>query len=103
MATLTTPPPEAPQKRASTSKEEQPYVEVGRKRHTGLWLLGTVVVWVVAYAILKGHDTKALGLQDTTGFHEWLNHRRDWVQIHGPDNWFFGGVLGHIGSAAGTC
>ena len=43
--------------------------------------------------------TKALGLQDTTGFHDWLNDVRDWVQLHGPDNWFFGGVLGFIGDA----
>ncbi len=41
--------------------------------------------------------TRALGLQDTTGFHDWLNGIRDWVQLHGPDNWFFGGVLGFIG------
>ncbi len=52
---------------------------------------------MVLYAVLKGNDTKALGLQDTTSFHDWLNEIRDWVQLHGPDNWFFGGVLGFIG------
>ena len=52
---------------------------------------------MVLFAVLKGNDTKALGLQDTTSFHDWLNEIRDWVQLHGPDNWFFGGVLGFIG------
>ena len=79
------------------SKEEQPYVEPGRKRHTGLLLLAVLAVWVVLFFVLRNQDTKALGLQDTTGFHEWLNKIRDWVQLHGPDNWFFGGVLGFIG------
>ena len=55
------------------------------------------MVWLVLYAVLKGNDTKLLGFQDTTGFHEWLNRVRDWVQLHGPGNWFFGGVLGGIG------
>ncbi|MCW2709808.1 MAG: putative glycine betaine transport system integral rane protein [Marmoricola sp.] len=95
MATATAPPPEAPDR--PVSKEEQPYVEVGKKRHTGVKLLAVLVVWLVLYAILKGHDTRSLGLQDTTGFHDWLNRVRDWVQLHGPDNWFFGGVLGFIG------
>src|SRR3954447_2980565 len=97
MATATAPPPEAPDR--TESKEEQPYVEQGKKRHTGLKVLGVLVAWLVLYAILKGNNTKALGLQDTTDFHGWLNDIRDWVQLHGPDNWFFGGVLGFIGDA----
>jgi glycine betaine/proline transport system permease protein len=95
MATDTAPPPRAPERAAS--KEEQPYIEVGKKRRTGPKLLAILVVWLVIYALLKNHDTRALGLQDTTGFHTWLNGIRDWVQLHGPDNWFFGGVLGFIG------
>jgi glycine betaine/proline transport system permease protein len=95
MATDTAPPPEAPERPAT--KEEQPYVEQGKKRNTGLKVLGILVVWLVLYAVLKGNDTRALGLQDTTDFHTWLNGIRDWVQLHGPDNWFFGGVLGFIG------
>ena len=95
MSTATAPQPAAPGQAAS--KEEQPYVEQGRKRHTGPVLLGLLVVWLVLFALLKGNDTRALGLQDTTGFHDWLNSVRDWVQLHGPDNWFFGGVLGFIG------
>jgi glycine betaine/proline transport system permease protein len=95
MATATAPPP-APPKRA-TSKEEQPYVELGKKRHTGYKLLGILAVWLVLYVVFKGQMTRALGLQDTTGFHDWLNGIRDWVQLHGPGNWFFGGVLGFIG------
>ena len=94
MATDTAPPPEAPE-RAGT-KEEQPYLGQVENRHTGLVLLGVMVVWLVLYAFLKGNNTLALGLQDTTEFHDWLNGIRDWVQLHGPDNWFFGGVLGFI-------
>ena len=41
--------------------------------------------------------TKALGLQDTTELHRKFNDARDWVQLEGADNWFFGGVLGGIG------
>jgi glycine betaine/proline transport system permease protein len=85
------PPPEP------SSKEEQPYVFAEKKRHTGVKLLGVLVFWVVCYVVLKGHQTRALGLQDTTRFHHWINDRRDWVQLHGPDNWFFGGVLNFIG------
>ena len=96
MATATVPPPAAP---AAESKEEQPYVERERNRRTPVKVLGVLVAWIVLYAVLKGHDTRALGLQDTTGFHTWLNGIRDWVQLHGPSNWFFGGVLGFIGDA----
>jgi glycine betaine/proline transport system permease protein len=90
MTTTTTTQPDA-------SKEEQPHVEYGKNRHTGLKLLGIVVVWVVLWLILRGEQTRALGFQDTTGFHTWLNEIRDWVQLHGPNNWFFGDVLGTIG------
>ena len=90
MATTTAPPTPAP-------KEEQPYVEVGKKRRTGLKLLGIVVIWLILWVILRGNQTRELGFQDTTGFHTWLNEIRDWVQLHGPNNWFFNGVLGTIG------
>ena len=96
MSTLTEPPPAAPPE-APSSKEEQPYIAPAAKRRTGLKVLAVLVLWVVGYAILKGKQTRALGLQDTTGFHDWINDRRDWIQLHGPDNWFFGGVLGFIG------
>jgi glycine betaine/proline transport system permease protein len=79
-------------------KEEQPYVETAKARRTGWKLLGIVVAWVVLYEAFKGRWTKQIGLQDTTSLHDWLNDKRDWVQLHGPDNWFLGGVLGNIGS-----
>jgi glycine betaine/proline transport system permease protein len=82
----------------ASSKEEQPVVEYGKNRHTSLKVLAIVVVWIVAWLILRGRQTLELGFQDTTGFHSWLNDIRDWVQLHGPDNWFFGGVLGTIGT-----
>ncbi len=98
MTTATLPPsgPPAPTERPAT-KEEQPYVELGRKRHTGWKLLGILGIWLVLYAVLQGKNTKALGLQDTTSLHKNLNEARDWVQLEGQDNWFFGGVLGSIG------
>jgi glycine betaine/proline transport system permease protein len=79
------------------SKEEQPYVDTYKKRYTGLKLLGILVVWLVLYVALKNKMTRAMGFQDTTALHRKLNDARDWVQLHGPDNWFFGGVLGTIG------
>lgn len=79
------------------SKEEMPYVAPGKPRRTGLKLLGVLVVWVVGWALLKGQQTLALGFQDTNSFHRWINDVRDWVQLEGQDNWFFGGVLGGIG------
>ena len=97
MATTTLPPggPPAP----TTSKEQQPYVELGRKRHTGWKLLGVLVFWLVCYQLWKGEWTKALGFQDTTELHDKFNEARDWVQLEGQDNWFFGGVLGWIGDS----
>jgi glycine betaine/proline transport system permease protein len=83
-------------------KEEQPYVETSKRRRTGWKLLGILVAWVVLYEVFKGQWTKELGFQDTTALHQRLNDLRDWVQLHGPDNWFFGGVLGHIGDFFNT-
>ncbi len=94
-ATATAPQASTP----SSQKEEQPYLDRAKKRWTGPKLLGILVFWVVCWALLKGHDTRSLGLQDTTGFHNWINGIRDWVQLHGPDNWFLGGVLGFIAKA----
>jgi glycine betaine/proline transport system permease protein len=93
--TLTAPPPSGGPELGI--KEEQPYVEPSKKRHTGVKLLGILVVWLVLYTAFKGQMTKAMGLQDTTELHRKLNEARDWVQLHGPDNWFIGGVLGTIG------
>jgi glycine betaine/proline transport system permease protein len=82
---------------APASKEEQPYVEVAKKRYTGYKLLGILAVWLVLYEVFKGKATKALAFQDRTSLHDKINDARDWVQLDGQDNWFFGGVLGSIG------
>jgi glycine betaine/proline transport system permease protein len=86
-------------KPAALPKEQLPYVEARKPRHTGVKVLGILVVWVVAHIALDGKMTKALALQDTTSLHRKLNDARDWVQLDGSDNWFFGGVLGSIGDA----
>jgi glycine betaine/proline transport system permease protein len=78
-------------------KEQLPYVERGKKRYTGPKLLGILAFWLIGFFALRGESTKALGLQDTTDLHQRLNDARDWVQLEGQDNWFFGGVLGAIG------
>lgn len=99
--TTTLAPPPAPSG-APASKEEQPYVDLAPKRHTGAKLAAIVVFWLVGFAVLKNHQTLALGFQDTTGFHTWLNSVRDWVQLDGQNNWFFGGVLGGVGDFFNT-
>ncbi len=96
--TLPAPGPVEPPQPVAT-KEEQPYVEQGRKRHTVLKLLGILVFWLTGWAVLHGQNTRVLGFQDTTELHRQLNAARDWVQLEGQDNWFFGGVLGAIGDA----
>ncbi len=96
-ATVETPGPASAPNRVD--KEQQPYVEVQKPRRTGIKLLALLAVWLVLYAVFKGKMTKALGLQDTNSLHQKLNDARDWVQLDGKDNWFFGGVLGAIGDA----
>jgi glycine betaine/proline transport system permease protein len=83
----------------AATKEQLPYVEPHKPRRTGIKLLGILVAWVIAYVAFKDKWTKALGLQDTTSLHRKLNDARDWIQLEGQDNWFFGGVLGAIGDA----
>jgi len=92
---VATPPP--PPSADAGSKEEQPYIEVQKNRHTGPKVLGILVVWLVLYQVFKDKMTLAIGFKDTTGLHDKLNEARDWVQLHGEDNWFFGGVLGTVG------
>ncbi|HET6651323.1 MAG TPA: ABC transporter permease subunit, partial [Nocardioides sp.] len=99
MTTSTLTPGGPPAGRQVVSKEEQPVVEYGKNRHTGIKMLAILVIWGVLYAILKGTNTKVLGFQDTTDLHRRFNEARDWVQLEGQDNWFFGGVLGGIGDA----
>ena len=100
MTTATLPPSgPPPAKEGAAPKEQQPYVELGRKRYTGLKLLGILAFWIAGWAFLNGKNTKALGLQDTTDLHKRFNEARDWVQLEGKDHWFFGGVLGAVGDA----
>ena len=96
MTTATLPKSEPPGA-APSSKEEQPYIELGKKRYTGLKLLGILAFWLIGFFAFQGKNTKALGFQDTTDLHRKINQARDWVQLDGQDNWFFGGVLGAIG------
>jgi glycine betaine/proline transport system permease protein len=95
--TTATLPSAGPPESGTAPKEEQPYVERGKKRYTGPKLLGILAFWVICFIALQGKNTKELGLQDTNELHRRLNEARDWVQLEGQDNWFFGGVLGAVG------
>ena len=91
-------PAAAPADRATSSRRSSRTSSSARSGTPGSSCSAILVVLAASAArAFKGQMTKALGLQDTTGFHDWLNEVRDWVQLHGPDNWFFGGVLGIIG------
>lgn len=93
MTTLQAP----PGKPGPRVKEEQPYVDTAVKRHTALGLAITLVVWVVGWLILKGHDTLTLSFQDLNDFHRWLNDLRDDIQLAASrGNWFFDGVIGSV-------
>jgi glycine betaine/proline transport system permease protein len=81
-----------------SSKEKQPGVAQAPKRRTALKLGVVLVVWLVGWGVFKNRDTLALGLQDLTGLHKWLNNLRDDVQAASLHNWFFHGVIGNVTS-----
>ena len=79
------------------AKEEQPYLDTAPHRRTPLWLGLVVLVWLAGWAAFHGHATLALGFQDQTGFHSWLNDLRDDIQLAASrGNWFFSGVIGTV-------
>ena len=51
MSVDTRPPPAAPPDRSTSSKEQQPYVELGKKRHTGIKVLAILAFWVLCWAL----------------------------------------------------
>lgn len=93
-ATTQTPPAPPP----PAIKEEQPYIDPVRKRHTAKKLLGVLVAWLACWGLLRGTQTLAMPNQETTPLHEWLNQVRDNFQLMAQDNWFFHGVLGGLGA-----
>ena len=85
---------------APVTKEDQPYVDPAPRRRTGLWLGVIAVAWVVAWLVFRGQGTLALGFQDQTGLHHWLNGMRDDIQLAAArGNWFFDGVVGTVSDA----
>ena len=93
---------EPPASRTASTKEAQPLVPTEAPRRTGRKLLVVLVLWLIAWAVLRGRQTLALANADTTPLHEWFNEVRDQVQLLGQDNWFFHGVLGTIASGLDT-
>ena len=85
---------------ASSTKEEQPYVDPVAKRHTALLLALVLAVWLLGWLVFKGQDTLTLGFQERTGFHRWLNDLSDDIQLAASrGNWFFDGVIGSVSDA----
>jgi glycine betaine/proline transport system permease protein len=84
------------------TREEQPHVVPTRKRRTALELGIVLLVWLVGWALWRNRDTLAIGFQDLTGFHQWLNGVRDDIQLAAPTNWFFHGVIGNVSTAANS-
>ncbi len=89
---------QAPAPPPAAIKEEQPYIDPVKKRHTGKKLLGVLVFWLGCWALLRGKMTLATPNADTNSLHEWLNSVRDNFEVMAQDNWFFHGVLGGIGT-----
>jgi len=87
---------------APPPKEEQPDTGAPRKRRTGMWLAIIAAVWLVGWALLKNQDTLAIGFQDQTGFHTWLNGVRDDIQLAAPTNWFFHDIIGNLSTFANS-
>lgn len=52
------------------------------------WLLAVLVVWIIAWYLLKGKQTLTLGGQETTGVHDWFNSRRDDIDFASEQNPF---------------
>ncbi len=56
-----------------------------------------LAVWVLGWLVFRGKATLALGFQDQTSFHGWLNGLRDDIQLAATrGNWFFDGVIGTV-------
>ena len=68
MSTTVTRRPSAPPVR-----EEQPRVEEHRPQHTFGRILAVVAVWVVGWAVLRGHQTLSLPGAQLSDFQKWLN------------------------------
>jgi len=61
----------------STSVPAAHLLELGRRPSRGVLALGTVVLWVLLYAVLRGHDTLFLSPADLTPLHRDLNDASD--------------------------
>ena len=58
----------------AATKEEQPYVDTSPRRRTGPKLLALLVVWVVLWALFRGHDTLAVPFDQLNWFGRWGNN-----------------------------
>ncbi|SRR5580765_2267867 len=90
---------QAPPPRPGAIKEEQPYIDPQKKRHTGKRLLGILVFWLVLWVALRGKQTLAVPNADTTSFQDWLTQLKVTFSNMAQTNWFFHGVLGTIADA----
>jgi glycine betaine/proline transport system permease protein len=71
---------ESPATPPSAGLEPPPVVE--KKSRWRLWTtLGVVVAWVAAYQVFGGKWTLFLNVQDTNGFHRWLNSIKNALDV----------------------
>ena len=63
---------------------------------TKWWILITLVVWLIGWAVFKGQDTLTLGGADTTAFHRWLNDIKSNLDSARETNFFLREVIGGI-------
>ncbi|MDX6324834.1 MAG: glycine betaine/proline transport system permease protein [Nocardioidaceae bacterium] len=80
--------------------EQQPLVD--EPKGTPTWLKvryavpAVLVIWLVAARLLRGKQTLAIGREDVTGFHTWLNDLNDKVTVNRDSNWVLHYVFGGI-------
>lgn len=67
----------------------------------GALVLGVLVVWLVLYLLLKGHDTLSLAAADVTSLHTRLNDLNTWVGDNRNSNPFFVYFINEIGVGVG--
>jgi glycine betaine/proline transport system permease protein len=61
-----------------------------------------LAVWIVVGAALRGRDTLALEVSDTTPVQDWFSSVRDWVDSHRDSNPIFVGFLNVIRDGVGS-
>lgn len=84
------------------TRRPQPQQPVDEPRGRPTWLRAryavpvVLLVWVVSAKLLYGRQTLAIGREDVTSFHTWLNDLNDSVTVNRNNNWVLHYVFGGI-------